>query len=114
MAVDNAADLHVAIVGAGIGGLALAMALHRKAVPFTLYEEAGQYSAVGAGIGFAPNGLQSLDLIEPRFRPLYEAAAVGNKREDAQNVFFEGMLLEEGLGMFDVSPSPGLCLGGPC
>lgn len=51
-----------------------------------------------AGIGFAPNGLLAMDLIEPRFRPLYEDICVGNKPEDAQWVFFEGMLLEPGCG----------------
>jgi salicylate hydroxylase len=30
---------------------------------------------------------------------MYEKVCVGNKREDAQDVFFEGMLLKEGLGM---------------
>ncbi|KAI4906469.1 hypothetical protein J4E90_010543 [Alternaria incomplexa] len=40
-------DFHVTIVGAGIGGLALAMALHKKCVPFTLYEDAKEFSAVG-------------------------------------------------------------------
>ena len=35
------------VSGAGIGGLALAMALHKNGVPFTLYEEAKQYSVVG-------------------------------------------------------------------
>jgi hypothetical protein len=39
-----------------------------------------------------------MDLIEPGFRPLYENICVGNKPADAQDVFFEGMLLEEGLG----------------
>ena len=43
-----------------------------------------------------------MDLIEPRFRPLYEEICVGNKASDAQHVFFEGMLLEKGLGAFDV------------
>ena len=33
--------------GAGIGGLAMAMALHKKSVPFTLYEDAKEFSAVG-------------------------------------------------------------------
>jgi hypothetical protein len=37
-------------------------------------------------------------VIEPGFRPKYEKICVGNKREDAQDVFFEGMLLEDGLG----------------
>jgi hypothetical protein len=39
-----------------------------------------------------------MDLIEPEFRPKYESICVGNKPAHAQNVFFEGMLLEEGLG----------------
>lgn len=33
--------------GAGIGGLALAMALHKKGISFTLYEDAKEFSAVG-------------------------------------------------------------------
>ncbi|THY47328.1 monooxygenase [Aureobasidium pullulans] len=84
--------------GAGIGGLALAISLHKKGVPFTLYEGAKEYSVVGAGIGFAPNGMRTMDLIEPAFRPLYEKICVGNKGEQNRNIFFEGMLLEEGLG----------------
>ncbi|THZ11975.1 monooxygenase [Aureobasidium pullulans] len=91
-------EFHVAIVGAGIGGLALAISLHKKGVSFTLYEGAKEYSVVGAGIGFAPNGMRTMDLIEPAFRPLYEKICVGNKGEQNRNIFFEGMLLEEGLG----------------
>ncbi|KAH7400608.1 hypothetical protein DE146DRAFT_467615 [Phaeosphaeria sp. MPI-PUGE-AT-0046c] len=91
-------ESHIAIVGAGIGGLALAIALHNKGIPFTLFEEASEFSAVGAGIGFGPNGLRAMDLIEPNFRPRYEKICVGNKGADAQHIFFEGMLLEEGLG----------------
>jgi hypothetical protein len=47
-----------------------------------------------------------LDLIEPGFRPRYEEICVGNKPADAQDVFFEGLLLQEGLGgYFDYRPS---------
>lgn len=34
-------------LGAGVAGLALAMGLARKGVPFTIYEEAKEYSVVG-------------------------------------------------------------------
>lgn len=44
--------------------------------------------------------MRTMDLIEPRFRPSYEKICVGNKGKDVQHVFFEGMLLEEGLGIF--------------
>jgi len=54
--------------------------------------------ASSAGIGLAPNGLRAMDIIEPEFRPKYEKICVGNKPADAQDVFFEGLLIEHGLG----------------
>ncbi|KAF7715900.1 Uncharacterized protein PECH_005763 [Penicillium ucsense] len=98
MAESENPQFRIAIVGAGIAGLALAMALHNQGVSFTMYEEAKEYSTVGAGIGFSPNGMRAIDLIEPAFRPLYEEICVGNKGEDAKHIFFEGMLLEPGFG----------------
>jgi hypothetical protein len=41
-----------------------------------------------------------MDLIEPGFRAKYENICVGNKGPDSQHIFFEGMLLADGLGMF--------------
>lgn len=46
-----------------------------------------------------------MDLIEPGFRPKYENICVGNKGVDAQHIFFEGMLLADGLGMFVTNQS---------
>ena len=40
--------------------------------------------------------MQALDLIEPRFRALYEKICVGNKTDP--NVFFELLQLEQGVG----------------
>jgi 2-polyprenyl-6-methoxyphenol hydroxylase-like FAD-dependent oxidoreductase len=40
-------QLTIWLIGAGIAGLALAMALHKQGVPFTIYEEAKEYSVVG-------------------------------------------------------------------
>ncbi|RGP62968.1 salicylate hydroxylase [Fusarium sporotrichioides] len=67
-------------------------------ISFTLYEGAKELLAVGAGTGFAPNGMRTMDLIEPGFRPLYEKVCVRNNGEDAQIILLEGMLLEEGFG----------------
>ena len=39
-----------------------------------------------------------MELIEEGFLSKYEGVCVGNKPADAQHVFFEGMLLQEGLG----------------
>lgn len=51
------------IVGAGIGGLAAAVALHRTGWHVTVLERQATSGAVGAGIAIAPNGLRALDAL---------------------------------------------------
>lgn len=55
MGSEAKSPINVAIIGAGIGGLALAIGLLRQNVPYTLYESAAAYSMVGAGVGLGPN-----------------------------------------------------------
>jgi 6-hydroxynicotinate 3-monooxygenase len=45
----------VAIIGAGIGGLTLAILLGRAGYPITVYEQAPEIARLGAGINLAPN-----------------------------------------------------------
>lgn len=55
MGVSNAI-----VVGAGIGGLAVAVALARHGVAVTVLEQAREISEVGAGLQVSPNGLAVL------------------------------------------------------
>ncbi len=55
----------IAIIGAGLGGLACAIALHKKGYNVQVYEKAQDFHPVGGGLGLLPNGLRSLDTIEP-------------------------------------------------
>jgi 2-polyprenyl-6-methoxyphenol hydroxylase-like FAD-dependent oxidoreductase len=52
--------LRVAVVGAGIGGLATAIALRRQGADVVVYEQASQIRAVGAGIAVGANGSRLL------------------------------------------------------
>jgi len=53
--------MRVVIVGAGIGGSALALALHRSGVDYVLLEQAAELTTVGAGIQLSPNGVRILE-----------------------------------------------------
>jgi len=50
----------IAVIGAGIGGLALAGALATYGIPFRLFEKARQLAEVGAGTELSPNAVRPL------------------------------------------------------
>ena len=50
----------IAIIGAGIGGLALAAALRRQDLEVRVYEQAPAFARVGAGIQMSPNAMRVL------------------------------------------------------
>ncbi|TDC78859.1 FAD-dependent monooxygenase [Streptomyces hainanensis] len=52
------------VVGAGIGGLTAAVALHRRGWRVTVLERAPALEPVGAGIAVAPNAQRALDVLE--------------------------------------------------
>jgi salicylate hydroxylase len=54
------AMLRVAIIGGGIGGLSTAVALRATGADVHVFEQAGQLSEVGAGLGLQPNGQRVL------------------------------------------------------
>ena len=55
-----ARPLSVAIVGAGMGGLATAAALRRVGIDVTVYEQAQQFARIGAGIQIGCNAMRVL------------------------------------------------------
>jgi salicylate hydroxylase/6-hydroxynicotinate 3-monooxygenase len=62
--------LSIAIIGAGMGGLATAAALRRVNINATVYEQAHQFTRLGAGIQIGCNAMQVLRVLglEPRLR----------------------------------------------
>ena len=49
---------HVVVVGAGIGGLAAALALLKRGIDVEVYEQSSELKEVGAGIQISSNGSQ--------------------------------------------------------
>jgi len=57
---QQGSKLHVAIVGAGIGGLATALAMLRAGLKVDIFEQAHTLETLGAGIHIGPNGARIL------------------------------------------------------
>jgi salicylate hydroxylase len=92
------APLHIAIVGGGIGGLALAVGLlpysiHAQDGPrnisFTIYESAKAFGEIGAGVGFGANSHLAIKLISPVLWDAYIARATFNGWESKQETWFD-------------------------
>src|SRR4030081_1806154 len=60
----------IAIIGAGIGGLALAGLLSRQGANVKVYEQAKEFQRIGAGIQMSPNAMRVLRALglEPLLR----------------------------------------------
>ena len=74
--------MKIAIVGAGIGGLSLALALHRQGVPSEVYETVPEVREIGVGITLLPHAMRELALFG--LQPQLEAGGI----ENLESVFF--------------------------
>ncbi|KAI1634616.1 hypothetical protein F4809DRAFT_651714 [Biscogniauxia mediterranea] len=74
--------IHVAIVGGGITGVMLALALEKRRVDYALYERAPAFTEIGAGIGFSPNAERALKVIDPQVYSVYKQVASTSDQED--------------------------------
>ncbi|KAN0094096.1 putative salicylate hydroxylase [Hyaloscypha variabilis] len=88
----------LAILGPGIGGLALSIGLRKQNAQCTIYEAAPKFDAVGAGIGLGPNALKAMELVDPTFAKMYDAIKVGNTSKERQHEQIEILGAEEGFG----------------
>ncbi len=73
-ALGRDACVKVIIAGAGIGGLTLALMLHRRGISCALYEQASEVREVGVGINTLPHAIQ--ELADLGLLPALDAAGI--------------------------------------
>lgn len=56
-------ELHLLIIGAGIGGLTAALALQRAGLRVSIYEQSDSLGEVGAGVTITPNACHALNYL---------------------------------------------------
>ena len=63
MAKTNGDELPFLVAGGGIGGLITAYALARKGFPVPVFEQAGEFKELGAGIQLGPNIFRAIERV---------------------------------------------------
>jgi 6-hydroxynicotinate 3-monooxygenase len=96
--------LRVAVIGAGMGGLATAAALRRVGIEVTVYEQARRFGRIGAGIQIGCNAMKVLRVLglEPALRAAaFYPRSWNNRNHDTGEVRFDmifGEAAEERYG----------------
>jgi 6-hydroxynicotinate 3-monooxygenase len=84
--------MSVAVIGAGMGGLATAAALRRVGIEVTVYEQARRFGRVGAGIQIGCNAMKVLRALglEPTLRAAaFYPRSWNNKTHDTGEIRFD-------------------------
>ena len=96
--------MNIAIIGAGMGGLATAAALRKQGIAVTVYEQAQQFARVGAGIQIGCNAmhvLRGLGLEAPLRAQTFYPRSWNNRHWRSGEVLFDmvfGAAAEEKYG----------------
>jgi salicylate hydroxylase len=77
----------IAIVGGGLGGLALAVALVKRGLSVHIYEAAPAFAEIGAGVAFGINSLTAMHLIDPLLLEGYKKHATFNVDRERDSTF---------------------------
>ncbi|KAK4899485.1 hypothetical protein LTR27_003218 [Elasticomyces elasticus] len=115
---EQAECLNVAIIGGGLCGLALAVALKQRNIGFKVYETRSSFTELGAGINIGPNTLEAFRLIDGGLGEAYLDMAARNP-PDRQDVWFDvrlGAAIDshrdgESVASLMAPPTGSMCVG---
>lgn len=89
MAIPNSIrkTFTIAIVGGGIGGLALAIGLRHHGISVQIYEACPTFAEIGAGIAFGPNAISAMSLLDPAIRDAFRRLATKNGFDEEEDTW---------------------------
>ena len=100
--------MRVVIIGAGIGGLAAAVALRRIGIPSLVLEQAPAIHEVGAGLSIWPNAVHALTELGVAERVLAVASVV--ERNTLRTASGRTISVTELTGISEIAGAPCICL----
>jgi salicylate hydroxylase len=82
-------EFQIAVVGGGIAGLTLAIALHKRHVPVAIYERAPMFGEIGAGVSFGPNAVEAMKVCHQEIYEAFERIKTHNQWKSKSKVWFD-------------------------
>jgi salicylate hydroxylase len=82
-------DFNLAIIGGGIAGLTLAIALHARGIKVAIYEQAPKFGEIGAGVSFSPNAVQAMKICHDGIYQSFEKVCTCNQWPEKKKVWFD-------------------------
>lgn len=90
-----------AIIGGGIAGLSLGIALHKRNINVAIYEAAAHFGEIGAGVAFTRNAVEAMQICDKGVYEAFENVVTGNQWESKRKVWFDfldGMKKDQEIG----------------
>ncbi|WVQ68032.1 uncharacterized protein L199_006238 [Kwoniella botswanensis] len=84
-----ASQPRIAIIGGGISGVCLAIALQKRNIDVTLYEQAPKFGEIGAGVAFNPAATRAMKLCSTDIYDAFEKVATTNMSSEKQKTWFD-------------------------
>lgn len=81
----------LAIIGGGISGLMLAIALHKRNIKCTIYEQAAEFGEIGAGVSISRNAVAAMEMIDRSVLGAFNIVSTRNKWDSKKDVWFDFM-----------------------
>jgi salicylate hydroxylase len=78
-----------AIIGGGISGLTLAIALHHRGLSVSIYEQAAKFGEIGAGVGFTDNAVQAMRICHEGIEKAFWDVCTFNQWPSKKNIWFD-------------------------
>jgi hypothetical protein len=81
--------VNIAIVGGGISGVALAIALVQRGLHVQIFEQARHFGEIGAGVAFNPAAIRAMKVCSQDVYKAFEEVATTNQSEEKKKVWFD-------------------------
>lgn len=81
--------VNIAIVGGGISGVTLAIALVQRGLDVQVFEQARHFGEIGAGVAFNPAAIRAMKVCSTDVYNAFEKVATLNQSEEKKKVWFD-------------------------